>query len=109
MGSMKAAPITSKRSPEVGSDGDTPVALLEPSKDLLVGCTAQGGVDNKGVLFRLDAPTKRYQILHEFKGKDGEEPVQLLCVGRTLYGCCEAGGPFGKGVVFTCSLSGQGY
>src|SRR5579875_1557711 len=92
-----------------GSDGDTPVALLEPSKDLLVGCTAQGGVDNKGVLFRLDAPTKRYQILHEFKGKDGEEPVQLLCVGRTLYGCCEAGGPFGKGVVFTCSLSGQGY
>src|SRR5579875_2387201 len=64
-----------------GSDGDTPVALLEPSKDLLVGCTAQGGVDNKGVLFRLDAPTKRYQILHEFKGKDGEEPVQLLCVG----------------------------
>jgi uncharacterized repeat protein (TIGR03803 family) len=92
-----------------GSDGNTPVSLLEPSKNLLVGCTLQGGVSNQGVLFRLDASTKRYRILHEFRGKEGANPVQLLCVGSTLYGCCEAGGPFDKGVVFACSLFGKGY
>jgi uncharacterized repeat protein (TIGR03803 family) len=70
----------------------------------LYGVTYDGGVSNKGTLYRFDPGTLAVTTLHSFNGAgDGQTPYGELTFDSTsgkLYGTTDDGGPSGVGTIF---------
>jgi uncharacterized repeat protein (TIGR03803 family) len=100
-----------------GSDGASPLGLVQDAAGNLFGtasgggdpdCTV-GGVPGCGVVFKLDAKQK-LTVLHTFNGGfDGGSPKTGLAqdAAGNLYGTTAEGGASGKGVVFRLDTAGK--
>jgi uncharacterized repeat protein (TIGR03803 family) len=78
------------------------------------GTTLQGGTNNLGTVFRVNADGTAYTNLHSFAGypSDGSGPPGSLTLeGSTLYGMTQAGGAATAklGMVFKMNADGSGY
>jgi uncharacterized repeat protein (TIGR03803 family) len=86
-----------------GSDGWLPIgaSLVRDSAGNLYGTTPQGGSNDFGVVFKIDAKGNE-TILHTFSGSDGKIPYGTLILDKAgnLYGTTYQGGAHGGGVVF---------
>jgi len=91
------------------ADGQRPAAgLVRDKEGNLYGTTEDGGINDNGVVFKLDT-TSRESVLHSFTGgSDGFQPSGVLVrsPAGTLYGVATGGGdtncfpPDGCGLVF---------
>jgi uncharacterized repeat protein (TIGR03803 family) len=95
------------------SDGADPAAGLTNVRGVLYGTTAGGGVHYYGASGTAFSITTSGSLtsLHSFgyvTGTDGSRPVaRLLYVRGKLYGTTPLGGAYGKGTVFSMSLTGS--
>jgi uncharacterized repeat protein (TIGR03803 family) len=93
-----------------GSDGAYPVGLLtRDSAGNLYGTTYQGGANNLGVAFELNAAGQE-TVLHSFAGGgDGAKPMTGLALDPSgdLFGTTSLGGAANVGVAFRISAAGQ--
>ena len=94
----------------------SPQSPLLAVGSLVFGTISQGGSDNDGVLFSMNADGSNYQVLHTFTGSagDGANPIgNLTLVGSTLYGTTDDGGSGGysngAGTIFSINTDGTGY
>ena len=94
------------------ADGAMPVGgVTIDDAGALYGTTSQGGVSNRGSVFKLTPPTTSggawtETILHFFGGSgNGEAPASSLLRVKSgsLYGTTQSGGSFGAGTVFVLS------
>ena len=85
-----------------GTDGYEPYAGVIDVKGMLYGTTVDGGANDYGTVFAVNAKTGAETLLHSFTGgTDGYSPeARLIDVGGTLYGTTYAGGTSGGGTVF---------
>jgi uncharacterized repeat protein (TIGR03803 family) len=95
------------------NDGSYPQAdLIRDSSGNIYGTTEQGGSNDTGTVFKIDA-TGNLTILHNFAGSpnDGAFPVAGLVLDSSgnLYGTTRGGGPSGDGIVFKVATSGNNY
>lgn len=83
--------------------------VAEGPDGLLYGTTLNGGVDNKGTIYRIAKDGTGYTVIHEFAGTDGENPEGQLVVGDDdwLYGTTMMGGDQNRGTVYRISIGGQ--
>ncbi len=93
-------------SPSWGPGG--PVAL---SGNMLYGTTLEGGTNNSGMVYRMNADGAGYAVLHSFsRTGDGYMPhAGPVLSGSTLYGTTEFGGAANKGTIFRIEANGMGY
>jgi uncharacterized repeat protein (TIGR03803 family) len=86
-----------------GSDGWLPVgaSLVRDAAGNLYGTTPQGGSNDFGVVFKIDAKGNE-TILHTFSGSEGKIPYGTLILDKAgnLYGTTHQGGAYGGGVLF---------
>jgi uncharacterized repeat protein (TIGR03803 family) len=95
-------------------DAWNPEALLvQDTAGNLYGATYEGGPDNWGTVFKVDA-TGKETILHSFAGPptgggDGATPGPGVSrdVAGNIYGVTGAGGAFGAGTVFELDTTGK--
>lgn len=91
-------------------DGFFPVGELTMIGSALYGTTVQGGTQNAGTIFTINADGSGYQVLHRFSGTDGASPHQgLTLVGSTLYGITSAGTDNSLGSIFAINQDGSGF
>jgi len=93
-----------------GPDGDSPVfGLTVGPNGELYGTTQWGGIDGKGVVYRMTPPAAAQRewsktTLYRFGGHlgDGTEPGSGLLIGPRgeLYGTTYNGGTWGHGTIF---------
>ena len=78
-------------------------------RDHLYGTTPLGGWYERGLVFRVNTVTGKYQNLHLFTGgADGSQPYAgLLAHNGYLYGTAEYGGATQHGVVFRMRPDGS--
>jgi uncharacterized repeat protein (TIGR03803 family) len=92
-----------------GTDGAYPVAALTQGSDGdFYGTTSQGGLLNRGTIFRM-TPSGVLTTLHAFDDGEGRAPMApLLEVGDgTFYGTTLAGGQLDLGTIFTVNRTGD--
>jgi uncharacterized repeat protein (TIGR03803 family) len=90
-----------------GSNGQTPLAGLIISGNMLYGTTSAGGLYGDGVVFSLPVTGGTPTVLTSFNGSDGASPNgALLLSGDTLYGTTQVGGASNLGVVFSLPVTG---
>lgn len=91
---------------ESKTDGKFPRAGLAAVGGTLYGTTYQGGIDDKGTVFKISSGKET--VIHSFSGSDGEYPAAtVIGVNGMLYGTASSGGPHGSGTVFRMDTSGQ--
>ncbi len=105
--------------PLVSHDGVMPSGSLSLSADgaTLYGMTAQGGVNNRGVLFSYNLGTSAYAVLHSFGDpdvtNDGQAPyynsLTFSSGGDILFGMTSSGGAHGLGAIFSYNLGTSAY
>jgi uncharacterized repeat protein (TIGR03803 family) len=87
------------------NDGRYPYGSLTLSGSTLYGMTYHGGgVDDLGVVFKIETDGTGFSLLHEFAGEpdDGAGPRGSLTLsGSTLYGMTPGGGDNSDGVIFS--------
>src|SRR5918999_3451439 len=60
---------------QYAATGGKPVGpLMQAADGYVYGTTDQGGATGQGVVFRFDPVTDNLQVLHEFRGSDGQGP-----------------------------------
>ena len=92
-----------------GGTGARPVGpLFQAADGYVYGTTPQGGATGHGVVFRVDPATGHLQVVHEFRGTDGQTARGGLTewTNGLLYGTTPVGGAFNRGVVYTLDVSG---
>ncbi len=84
-------------------DGSLPSGGLVLLNRELYGTTKQGGANNDGTIFKVNALTGEEAVLHSFSGAaDGNYPqASLIRVGKVLYGTTSLGGPSAWGTIFS--------
>ncbi|HQR48774.1 MAG TPA: hypothetical protein PL152_05535 [Steroidobacteraceae bacterium] len=94
-------------------DGVTPVGrLLQAPDGYLYGTTSNGGVDGRGVIFRVHMDGSGFEVVHQFPALssgspainvDGARPVGGLTDGQNglLYGIANLGGANGVGTLYS--------
>ena len=93
-----------------GADGDEPVSSLISDGTYLYGTTPIGGVNNKGVIFRIKTDGTGFDTLICFNGSNGENPNgSLLSDGTYLYGSANKGGASNLGNIFKIKPDGTGF
>jgi uncharacterized repeat protein (TIGR03803 family) len=94
--------------PYGSSGGAVPEAALINVNGTLYGTTGYGGGPNNGGTVFSITTAGSLTNLHSFgTGTDGSRPLApLLHVRGTLYGTTSLGGAYGKGTVFSTSLTG---
>lgn len=94
------------------NNGALPWGSLIQSGGVLYGMTFNGGLTNRGTIFRINPDGTGYTNLHRFLGPpvDGKHPKgDLLADGGKLYGLTAQGGSNNMGVVFAMNQDGSGY
>lgn len=90
--------------------GATPLGSLTLVDSTLFGMTLEGGVDELGVIFRIDTDGLNFGVVHSFNDVDGAYPEDsLIHSGDTLYGATRWGGANGNGAVFRVNTDGSEY
>jgi uncharacterized repeat protein (TIGR03803 family) len=81
--------------------------LLQAPDGHLYGSTMRGGASDAGTVFRLTLAGE-LTVLHEFNGKDGQNPEGTLIVGGdgNLYGTTLIGGENDRGTIYRISTGG---
>jgi uncharacterized repeat protein (TIGR03803 family) len=77
------------------TEGDSSTAsLVQGSDGYLYSVLSAGGVNGAGALYRLKTNGTKFQLLHQFKGKDGAFPgaTPTLHTNGTIYGFTTKGG-----------------
>lgn len=70
-----------------GTDGRWPTTSPTLVGQTLVGMTLSGGANNEGVVYRLDAESGDYEVIHSFAVGQGTKPFGTVTpVGDWLYG-----------------------
>jgi uncharacterized repeat protein (TIGR03803 family) len=93
------------------ADGATPQPdlLFDTTSGNLYGAASQGGISEKGVLFKISSDGK-YKILHRFTGaNDGSEPNGGLVLDEAgnLFGTAQTGGRGTDGTAFVINPAGH--
>ncbi len=98
----------------IDGNGDEPNATLLLSGSTLYGTTEfslggdQPGPD--GTVYKLNTNGTGFQVLHEFSGTVGADPVADLALsGSTLFGTASFGGSSDAGIVFAVNTDGTGF
>lgn len=93
-------------------EGTLPMTRLVLVGTTLFGTTSQGGVNNKGTAFRIEADGSGFQVLRHFTGvRDDGDQASAFCVGAegTLFGTTQYGGVAAYGTVFGLDPDGTDY
>ena len=94
-------------------DGSNPsMCSLISDGSFLYGMTQWGGIDNNGVIFRINPDGSGFEVLHRFADgpDDGSLPWgSLLLHDAGLYGMTEHGGNDDVGVIFKLNPDGSGF
>lgn len=76
----------------------------------LYGTTMGGGLNSKGIVYKIKPDGTGYVCLHAFNTSDGINPVgSLLYDGTWLYGVTNSGGSVNKGVLYKIKTDGTGF
>jgi uncharacterized repeat protein (TIGR03803 family) len=91
-----------------GSDGAVPVGNLLNWNNAFYGVTSQGGANNLGVVFKINAAC---QLVWAYSfgshPNDGAAPAGgLVKVGNRLYGTTAYGGQYSQGTIFNITAGG---
>jgi uncharacterized repeat protein (TIGR03803 family) len=89
------------------TDGSYPSAgVVEGQDGNFYGVTWQGGTNNNGVIFRVDAE-RTYKVLQDFYGTKSANPLATLLqhTNGMFYGDTSFGGTYGLGVFFSYDVS----
>ena len=92
-----------------GSNGACPYGgLIADAAGNLYGTTSQGGANDMGTVFRIEAGTNQLTTLFTFNGINGKSPFAGLIADNAgnLYGTTHLGGPNDSGTVFELTNSG---
>lgn len=98
-----------------GTNGATSIGTMTLVGNTLYGRTSAGGVNGKGVIFKINTDSTDFQILYNFTDGSsntlGKEPHHdaMLVAGNSLYGTALMGGNNDNGVVYRIDLNGQNY
>jgi len=87
--------------------GTAPSALILASDGALYGMTSNGGVSNKGVLFKIATDGTGYSVIRYFNGEKGSALIEGP--GGALYWTTTAGGAYGYGMLIKMNKDGTGY
>jgi uncharacterized repeat protein (TIGR03803 family) len=93
-------------------DGDSPLCALAKDGDgALFGTTSEGGTNNLGTVFRLNADGSSYAIVHSFNNGDAKCPLVPPIEGSdgALYGTSSSGGADNLGSIYRLNRDGTGY
>lgn len=92
------------------SDGWGPLGGLAVSGTTLYGTAQQGGINDKGTVFKLNTDGSGFLVLKTFQGDDGAYPTyNLTLASETLYGITWNGGSNNWGTVFKLNTDGSGF
>jgi uncharacterized repeat protein (TIGR03803 family) len=82
--------------------------LVQAPDGHLYGTTMRGGANDAGTVFRLTL-SGELTVLHEFSGKDGQNPEGTLIIGGdgNLYGTTLIGGDNDRGVIYRIATGGS--
>lgn len=90
--------------------GEPKGSLIQGNNGILYGMTEQGGLYNFGVIFSCTT-SGNYGVIHNFSGLtiDGSFPYTDLIQASNglLYGTTYGDGLYHRGVIFTCTTSGN--
>ncbi len=93
-----------------GTDGMLPSTAPAFHNGFIYGATLNGGVNDGGVLYRLEVATDSFTVLHSFgSGDEGSHPrgsVYIAEDGR-IYGTTTAGTDNGLGGLYSCNIDGN--
>ncbi|MCW3070781.1 MAG: hypothetical protein JWO44_671 [Bacteroidetes bacterium] len=90
--------------------GDTPEGDLFSDGTFLYGMTYFGGINDKGVIFKVKPDGTAYDTVMSFNLTNGRFPAGgLISDGTFLYGMTKAGGVNDAGIVFKVKPDGTGY
>ncbi|RAV98323.1 choice-of-anchor tandem repeat GloVer-containing protein [Pseudochryseolinea flava] len=95
-----------------GVNGSRPKGAVVVGKDgYLYGTTRSGGLNNAGVIYRVDHFGNNYSVIHHFNGINGKNPETALIRDEAgvLYGSTTLGGKNGYGVLFKINQDGTGF
>ncbi len=100
-------------------EGDSNGTGNEPHHDAMLyynnalyGVTVYGGINNYGVIFKINPDGSGYAPLHVFKGgtDDGAQPHSgVLQIDNVFYGLTAEGGKEGKGVIYKINPDGTDF
>lgn len=93
------------------ADGAEPWTGLVLKDGTFYGVTRHGGIDEKGVIYKVNTDGTGFSILRRFTGTgtDGAVPYAgLTLIGDTLYGTT-TGGDNNTGTIFKINTDGTGY
>lgn len=82
--------------------------VVQAPDGALYGTTMRGGAQDAGTVFRLTL-SGELTVLHEFAGRDGQNPEGSLIVGSDgdLYGTTLIGGDDNRGTIYRISTAGN--
>ncbi|MBK7387695.1 MAG: T9SS type A sorting domain-containing protein [Bacteroidetes bacterium] len=77
----------------------------------LWGMTYEGGVNNSGVIFKINSDGTNYNLTHSFSISDGINPMGSLihATDGNFYGITNSGGPNNLGVMFRYDPNNNNY
>ena len=97
------------------ADGTYPVSgvLVQGKDDALYGTTSHGGLNNQGIVFKMNLDGGNYTILHTFATNDGyglsPDCGVIQASDGALYGTTPTAGTNGYGTVYKLNTDGNGY
>ena len=113
---LVAASARAQNSFAVLKDFDSPLSqiqggILRTADGTLYGSTINGGPDQHGGIFRVQADGSGFTVLHRFQFSDGYSSFAELTLGADglLYGTTQSGGQGGVGTIFKLQTDGSSY
>jgi uncharacterized repeat protein (TIGR03803 family) len=94
-----------------GTNGINPTGSLVMAKNgFLYGVTYQGGINNAGVIFKVDTASNAYTKIYDF-GPNGKNPARSMIQSSNgkLYGMTTGGGLSNSGVLYSYNPSSGNY
>src|SRR6185295_12541724 len=95
----------------IDSGWEATSGMMLAADGMLYGLAAQGGLDNEGVLYRVDPAIDSYSPIYNFSSSTGGAPeggLIQLSDGK-LYGMTSGGGQNGAGVIFNFNPANNTY
>jgi len=95
------------------TDGFGPEGSLIQDGSTFYGMTYYGGINGRGVIFKVETSGSGFSLLHSFKSGDATNGDNvygsLIQDGSTLYGMTARGGSDDDGTIFKIETSGSGF